>query len=298
MQKRIFTKASVSAGALFVLGNAVMVFPLKNGDEFTPLGISISFIIGIILYILAIPFYNFLLNCRYNNMPIKILKCLSFLIIILFSVFIAADVFKTFTKFISEIILPKTPLWLIAITLGAVVIYFITKRQEDFLKFSLICFVFVMVAVIAFFLLSLGDYNWENLKISHFPDFKKLIENTKPYILNPAIHSLLLPLYYKLIFKKEKISGHMGYILGISLLSVCILSVILLFGTKLSCRLSFPYASAISTISVGRLYTRLDGFSYFIYFASSIIKINICSFIAISCIKKIEKIIDGKQADI
>ena len=39
----------------------------------------------------------------------------------------------------------------------------------------------------------------------------------------------------------------------------------MLFGPTFAARIEYPYTAAVSTVSVGRLFTRMDYFSYFIY---------------------------------
>ena len=50
----------------------------------------------------------------------------------------------------------------------------------------------------------------------------------------------------------------------------------MLFGAQMSGEFDYPYAMAISTVTFGNLFSRLDGFSYFIYFVTALIKITVC----------------------
>ncbi len=287
MQGSVFSKSAAAAGALFILGNAVMFFPTSSGGEFTLLGFLAAAAAGIILYICVTPIYSFVLSEKRGGTLRIIISTAVFAVIAVASLFIAADSFRDFIDFASNVILPKTSRAFIIITFLAIVVFFGFKRQEDSLKFSLICFGFTAIAITFFFLASIGDYEAENIRMSSFPDWGVILSEAKPYFMNPLLPALLLPFYYRLVFKGNKNSGHFGLALGLIFFGLCILSAVLLFGTELSCRLSYPYASAISTISIGRLYTRLDGFSYFIYFASALTKINICVFLCFSSMKKI-----------
>ena len=290
MQKAVFSKSAVATGALFILGDAVMYLPVKNSGQHTFWGFLTAIAVGFVLYFAVTPIYNFILNEEKTCKGLKkVIKTVILLVLAVAAAFAASGTFTVFTRFVSQVILMKTPMWIINIIFFGVTVFFATKRQEDSLKFALICFSFVIIMIILFFFGSISDYSLKNVNLSSLPNFAELIKETKTYIVNPVLPSLLLPFYYRLVFRKNRVSGHFGMFLGVLLLGVCILSAIMLFGTELACKLSNPYASAISTISVGRLYTRLDGFSYFIYFASAIIKINVCVFLAYSCLKKLYK---------
>ena len=265
-----------------------MFFPASSGGEFTLLGFLSAIAVGIPLYFCVTPIYNYVLSKKNRGAFGSIIKIVIFAVVAVASLFIASNSFESFIEFASQVILPKTSKIFLIISFLVVVIFFGFKRQEDTLKFSLISFCFTAIAIIFFFLASIGDYETDNIIISNLPDLRELSGEAKPYFINPILPSLLLPFYYRLVFGENKNSGHWGLIIGLILFGLCILSAVLLFGTELSCRLSYPYASAISTISIGRLYTRLDGFSYFIYFVSSITKINICVFLCYSCMRKIK----------
>ena len=290
-QKTVFSKSAMATAILFILGDGIIYLPTHSGGNYTLWGFSIALAAGLILYFAVSPIYSFVMGEVADNGLKRLFKGILLITLAVAPLFFAAQVFSVFVSFVSEVILPQTPIWLINIVFLLVVVFFALKRQEDSLKFSLICSVFVIIGIIFFSLASISDYELKNITIFPLPEFRELIKETKPYFINPLLPSLLLPFYYRLVFRKNRVSGSLGAILGYLFLGICLLSVVLLFGTELASKLSNPYASAISTISIGRLYTRLDGFSYFIYFATAITKINVCIFCSYSCLKKLNKCI-------
>ena len=94
------------------------------------------------------------------------------------------------------------------------------------------------------------------------------------------------------VFKNRCIKSALaGAVTGFSILGICILNSILLFGAELSGELGFSYISAISTISIGRLFTRLDEFAYLLFFITCIIKITVCGYVTFNCLKKVNTIL-------
>ncbi len=292
MKKTIYFTHSVALYALYILGSAVIQMPSAKADEFTFMGYLVTIITGFLLYLAVIPIANRIFSENKSFLPSKSLSCLIFLAISVAASFLAADTFIDFTNFAHSEILYNQSSFFTVVIFASTVLFFSLRQQEHILKFALISFCFTAVAVIVFILLTLHNYNLRNIFIFRLPTVPQLIKQSKPYLLNPVIPSLLLPIYNNLVFKKcKKKVAFIGLGLGFVTLGACILSSVLLFGPHFAGTLDFPYAASISTVTVGRLFTRMDGFSYFIYFASALIQITVCIFIVKSCIKKINKIL-------
>ncbi len=291
-ENTVFYKSVLSACALFILGNGVMVLPDKTADEYTFLGLIIASLTGIALTVVLIPVANFCCNSA-KNIFFKIIKGVIFSFLSVAALFTAADTFTDFTRFVSIHILPEISQWVITAVFVFTVVFFALKRQEDILKFALICFLFVAVTVVFFLLATSSDFRLQNIYIDSLPKFGQMSKAAKPYFIKAALPSLLLPFYRSFLFgKKRSTACIFGITTGFVLLGVCVLSSVLLFSPQLAGRLSYPYASAISTVTIGKIFTRLDGFSYFIYFFAAIIKINICGFVAVEGLKKVRKLQD------
>lgn len=258
--KSFHNRHLVALCALFVLGNAVIGLPVKTADKFTFLGFLISFLIGLLLCLVL--FYIPL--CK----PVLIF---SFLL----SFWAAGDTFLEFLKFINQTLLRDTARILILLPLIFAIVLFGLKSRTAVLKFSLISAVFSSLAVAFFFFFTLKDFQIKNIIIKTLPSFENVFIQTMPYIKKVTLPSLLLPIFARIGGKNKK-STLLGFFGGNVLLAVCILNSVLLFGSNFSGGLDFPYASAISTVTFGNLFTRMDGFAYFIYFASCIIKITVC----------------------
>ena len=287
MQKKIFGRAALCLSALFVLGDGIIILPLMKGAYYTLYSFLTAVVLGLLLYFTVSFIYGKLFSSENDNTLKKGIEKPVLIVVAVFSLFTLADAFSVFTKFASDVILENTPFYIINIVFLGVILYFSFKRQECILKFSLVFFLFVLGLIIFFFLASVSDYSLHNLALQTPIDMKVFLKSLKSFIKNPILSSLILPFYYRFALKERHISAHFGVVLGYLLLLLAVISSLLLFGSELSAELSYPHFSAVSTITVGRLYTRLDGFLYFIYFITSIIKINVCSFVSYSCLKRI-----------
>ena len=272
--KPLFARHFVALGTLFILGNAVITLPVKLADKFTFLGFLISVFISALLWLLVF--------CVPLCKPLLLSASL-------LGFWAVADTFLEFLKFINATLLRDTAKILIIIPLIFTIVYFCLKSKTVIFKFSLISVCFSVLAVIFFFIFTAKDFEIENIIIKTLPSAKDLYIQTTPYIKAVTLPSLLLVVFAK-ITKNKKSSAFLGLLSGNVMLAACILNSVLLFGSKFSGRLDFPYASAISTVTFGNLFTRMDGFAYFIYFASCIIKMTVCVKIIAYCVNCFKKI--------
>jgi len=288
-EKITYSKHTAAISAIYILGNAVIKLPGKSTDEFVFLGFLLSAVFLLAAYFIVSPICVFFIGAKSGTSIFR--KTLSVIFLVatsVFALFIAANTFSEFIYFISKVVLPKSSNFFVVLIFGATAIYFHSRRQENVLKFSLVSFVLVAAIIIFFFFASIWNFNFKNVLIFYMPSFKELYHQAQPYIKNPLLASLILPVYYVFCFGESRTrDGFCGMLAGEALLGICIVTSVLLFGTSLAGSLDFPFSSAVSTVTVGRLFTRLDGFSYFIYFACALIRVTVCLFVSITSLKKI-----------
>ena len=296
--KTVFFTHTIAVYTLFILGNAIIDLPQNNANVFSFAGYLTSIVIGFIILLPLLFFVDKISNTKNQsrNNIIKILLILLLISAALFSLWCAADVFKSFVNFAFAVMLPDMPRLFIILLFLFICIYFLFQRQENILKFCLLSFWFVLIVTVFFFILAVDRYNLRNIFIFKLPDLKTFLKQTKPYIMNPASTMILLPLYNMFVFKDRCVKASLtGTVSGFIILGICILNSILLFGADLSGQLGYPYISAISTISIGRLFTRLDEFAYLLFFITCTIKITVCGYVAFNCLKRVNTISKEKN---
>lgn len=296
-EKISFRWHTVAQSAIFVLGNAVIAMPTKNADEFTVIAFLLSLLLLCGIWFVMSFLSSFLLKIKTSDAVFKkIIGVTALISLAVFGLFCAAVTFTETVDFVAKVILPRSPKFFVAVLFGITVIYFAFKRQENVLKFSLVSFALIAIVILFFFIAAADKYDLRNIFIFRLPTFKEIGTQIKPYIINPVLPVLLLPVYYIFTFgEKCTRTGFCGILVGTVLLALCILMPVLLFGTALAGRLEFPFSSAVSTVTVGRLFTRLDVFSYFVYFACSLIKITVCLFVTFASLKKINAIVKSTE---
>lgn len=291
-ENTVFYKSFLACCSVFVIGNGIIVLPNNTADKFTFLGFILSAVIGILIILLLNPLANLILREKNRlNYFEKTLKTVVLLCLSVYGLFTLADTFTDFTRFVSNHIINELSLGVITVFFTVAIVIFAFKRQENIQKFALLCLVFIIPLVVFFFFAVWENFDFKNIVLKQLPDYSQLTNSIKPYIYKVTLPVILLPFYRHLVFgKKHSSSCLIGVSIGFGVLCICILSSVLLFSPLLAGRLSYPYASAISTVTVGNLFTRMDGFSYFIYFASAITKINVCIYVSKKSLEEIRNL--------
>ncbi len=275
-QKANYNIHFIMISAMFVLSNAVITVPFGGADRNNFLSFVIATVLGAgLLYLssYAIDYLYDIKRLSKNLFAVKVFYVLSSAVL----VFIAALCFKDYTDFVAFRMLPQTPRLIVSFIFVLCVFWTSVQKDSVILKFSLFSFVITAIIIILLFVISVPRMKFENIVLLQLPDIKDTAGQTWKYFLNVYVTLLPILLYRKCLYKDMKnkyISS--GLLSGAVLLSVCLLNSLLLFSADVACNIDFPYADAISTVTVGELFTRMDGFSYFVFFASTVIKITVC----------------------
>ncbi len=261
----------------------MIIMPFMNGF-YSLAGFVISALAGVLVCLIIIPLTKKIITCKLSFLKGIILYSVS-----VFALFILAETFKIFCEFSANILLESSQ-YLPTVLFGAVCFYFGFRRQANILKFSLLGFVYTAVVILIFTALLLPNLKVENIT---FPENFNALELTSGFkfeFLNIFLPVILLCFYqYAINGNAQKSAVTVGVIIGAVILLVCALSVVMLFGSEFSSVLDYPYLSAVSSVSVGKLFSRLDAVLYFVFFLSSLLRIEVCIFVIKFCLKKIGK---------
>lgn len=288
MKTKSFYTHNTALFALYILGTGVFLLPTAASGKYTLLAFLITSLFTVLIYLIL----SFLTEKIFFS-KIKWIKVLYFLRCSFLSFCILSYTAFDFLKFVKSVILPNLALWVSAILLFAIALYFFKKREEDILKFFLLCFV-VSLGIILFFAIALSfHFDFKNLYISSLPSIKELYRETLPYFSKITLPLLLLPLYNLFVFKERRTKeGILGVSIGVLLLGICICLPVLVFGIKLSSEYSYPLSKTVSILSIGRLFTRTDGIFYLLCFITSLSKISVSAFVLKQSLKKLDELLN------
>ena len=261
MTKQNYKPHVFALSALFTLGNAIILPP-----EFTVINLVLIPIVS--LAMLAFSSVKFCKNI------------IAFLAAIYGALATAVD----YISFLKQEQTTATSIVLLIVAFGLAVAVFWDANRHAIYKYSL--FMFLLVAVILALCLVAGRTNFE------YTNLTESIKNTNVSV--NKIFALCLPLVALSSFTSNENSRQkpllFGVMTGVLLLFITMLQSVLTLGNASN----FPYLKAVSTISVGSLFTRLDGLVWFVFFVTSIIKTIVC----INVIVVVLKTAKIKRADI
>ncbi len=281
--KAVFYTHTIAVSALFILGQFIITLPFISGF-YSLLGYLLSAVAGVLICLICVPLTEKIVTGK-----IAFLKGIILFSICVLAAFTLAETFKIFCRFVCDVLLDSASLFFSVVLFGGVCIYFAFRRQEDILKFSLLSFIYSIAVIIIFTLLLLPNLKAENIILPENFSLSRLIDGTKKQFFSIYVPAVLLGFYQYAVFGKTQKSAVLGGVtIGALVLSVCLFSCVLLFGAEFSAVLDFPYSAAVSSISVGRLFSRLDALLYFVFLVCCLVKIQVCIFTVRFCLKKIK----------
>lgn len=274
-QKDTFFLHKISVFALFMLGQTGIVIPYKNGNA----NIFIAFLLAAFLAFLMLVLSFFLLkksdNLKNKDVKKYVVKTVLFLSSV-YCIYLAVNTFNSFLSFLSSYILPDFSPYLLGLTLTALIIFVSSVKIDAFYKFALVTAILSAVLLLVLFLLSIPQFSVDNISLLSFPNFYDVLSKSLIYLKDAFLPVLILSVFEYLYTKtKNKNCAIKGYLTGVFMLMVCLLNSLLIFGNLLSSKLDFPYSEAIGTVTAGNIFFRMDGFSYFVFFASCTVKISL-----------------------
>ena len=259
----IYSKHYLSLCAIFTFAGGVFSAPFKAEKGYSFYALLISAFSG--------AFLCFLVEKYYKNT--KILKVLA----VGTAAFSIADITVDFCKFIGDSLLARNSIFLIGAVLGVFVLYTASKGKIPILKFALISAFFTGVLLIFFVFSTADKFQFSNIFPLKKFEIKGFFEVIFVYFIKITLPSLLLPVFKENYLKENKVPNTFwGVFTGYSALFLIVLNSLLIFGDFFTERVLYPYAAAVSTVTFGELFTRLDGFVYVICFCSVTIRIVTC----------------------
>ena len=284
MEKADYGRHFFCLAALFALGESVIGLPYSDSGKYSFLGFA--FAVAASFAVLGISY--FLLKSK-SVFGVKAYSAVLLSAAAVYALYNAVASFTEFLRFVDKILHPDTPRFFIAVIFVLTCAYLTSRKNSVILKLSVIFFVLSAAGIILFFLLSVKDFNTEWFLINRFPGLKAVLKETMPMAARVSLPFALIPFAAEFfINSKSKKYAFTGAAAGLGLLVLCFADCIFLFGPQLSARCDFPLAAAVSTVTVGPLFTRMDGLVYCIYFATALIKTAFCLKICFFSLSKLK----------
>lgn len=278
--------------AVFIIGNTIINLPFGRGIEGAVSGFILCVAASIPLFFMLSRVQRSLNGKSLGNSTEYIFgKITGRALSILFSAFCmlcAVACMRNFLSFADNQILPfgKTLLPSVLFTALAVVLCFVKKAAV--IKLAFISFILTVAAEIFLLLCSLSQMSIDNLMPILGTDITDTLYQAISYFaMSFAQCTVLLAFFMGYTKSEENHTYKAGVLAGAAVLILCLVHTLSVFGFSYTGTLRFPYALAMSTVTVGDKFIRLEGFSYLIYFFCCLIKTAVCIISAREVLKNI-----------
>lgn len=209
--------------------------------------------------------------------------------LILTALLLAAVIIFTvynFSQFASNIMLNTQNIFFPFVSVSAVAVFLGLSGKKVLYKLSAIILPLTFIIIILMF-----AYSVRFMDNKYFIPYKKadggFLDAFLPFYLNFTFSSVPLLIIGK--SEKKRIFTY-SFIILFVVIGIGFITTLGVFGSELASTLRYPYLSAVSTAAMGEIFSRFDGFLYFISFFSVLIKTGLCVFLLKEIFLKIFKL--------
>ena len=269
MDKKAYNIHITAMTALFIMGNAILT-PKISGPKNTFWALFIS----AVLTLLIITIVSKLLNFAF--LPAKKHKVCFYAIALLvgfLAAFGAFDTIRSYIGFLTNIQLPQTSPILICVALVIPVSALVICSNSALYKFCLLSSVISVFAIALVFIGGIKSFDFTLFK----SDAVKTLNLSNGILEFLRLFLPVICISAFMVLTKENACAKqitIGASLGFFATAICLLQLVLTLGT--SANQEYPYFKAMGIISSGSLFTRLDGFGFWLFFVCALVKSTVC----------------------
>ena len=249
MINKNYTLHIFATGALFTLGNAIMV-----SSQFGVVNVVLSIVMPILTILL--------LKVGKKN---KAILTATVVLVFLLAVYGVITTGMDYLRFLTTQQMPKTNTIVLSAIFAAIVIACAAGKTHALYKYSLFIFAILVVIILLFFVGGI-----KNLEFKYFGTNIFEFSFSAKLVLPLAV----LPFFYA----KDSISVKptlCGVLFGALLLFTVVVQSNLTLGTRFD--ISYSYYHSVGVISFGSLFTRQDGLVWFVFFATALVRSIVCA---------------------
>lgn len=259
----------ICLSSLFIFGNVALFIPYKNAKSGELSAILLALFVSISLY-----FFWYFIAGKIKEIKKGVLSkgvCIALIFIPLLANTITA---KNIENYISDDVLMKNLKISIVLVFALVSVYLVVKTNTALAKLSLLSFVFVLFVMIGLIVVSYKNFEFLGAKELFLG---KIFKRSFFYLYKAFWFPMVYAFYSRFAFEEKSIKNDIiGLFVGSIMIIICFLSAVFTFSLEFASTMEFSYPQSISVVNIGELYTRMDGFAYFIFFLSALIKTAIC----------------------
>lgn len=274
-------KKSVSTGliglvALGVTGDFIISLPLSSDDGSDILGMLIAIVFSFAAILAVYQPLCRLFALDPKSLPITGRASLAVLYILALAFLLGMTVctLMEFAEYASAIVLQQVHKGVIFAVATITAALIAGKGMIALSKCAAILMIVSAVLVVAIFLFSIPKMSLKYIIPNGLPDIGSAF-HTALAVYFRSFASIMLPISVIGASVKGIRSVIFGNAVGAGFVMLCVLNTLLVFGGGFASKLPYPYTSAVSTVSLGDIFSRMDGFLYVTVFFTCIMKLAV-----------------------
>ncbi len=203
--------------------------------------------------------------------------------VVIFSVFSFVVCVMRFSQYAARVMLDISSVTFPLLSFCFLAVFAAIKGKTVLLKLSAVLIFLSTVMIAITFALSVPFIETKYLFIYRAPEIKGFLYSF--FSTGGRVLLVALPMLY--IGRKSKPSRFVwGFLIGVGGIAVSLINTLGIFGAEFAATLSFPYSYAVSTASVGKIFSRMDVFLYCVCFFTCLIKCSVCIYSILEVLKK------------
>ena len=263
-------KGFICLAVLVFLGDILLKLRFSGNLANDIIGIVGAFILSVLtLFLIKGVMYLFKKGSfRFKNTVGFTLSVLALLFLLLISIFTLYN----FSLFAAPVMLTSKSIFFPFLIMLSISLLLGLGSKNVFYKLSIITLPIVAVIIII-----MAAFSVQFMSVKYLIPYKSadtsFIDILFPLYLN--LTASLLPLF--LLSGKIKAKTFCAsYTVAFLIVGVCATNTLGIFGSEFASTLNYPYSLAVSTASMGEIFSRLDGFFYAICFFTVLLKTGLC----------------------
>lgn len=283
------SRGFVCFSALVIVGDIVLHFSFTENTTNDIIGLISAIAISSAVAFAAawaLEGYN-KLNFRAKPIVSSVLQ----IIAVIPTAFVAIRSAYLFVRFVTEVMLERVGVWLPFITFLSLALFATFSDKNLMLKFSVVAFPALAALIILMFCFSVPF-----MEVKYILPYKAPDGNFTIFFCEVLLNfvSVLIPI---LVFGRNCKKRHFlfGCLIGGGLIILSVVNTVAIFGGEFAANLDYSYLYAVSTASLGHIFSRMDLLLYAVCFLSSFVKTAGCLASAVLLFKgAVQKIIFQK----
>ena len=240
----------------------------------------LSGLLAALAALVLLPLAEWAASSVFQGGEVGIWRRILFSVTVVVATVTASSAASGFSSFVAHSMLSGVSPFAVKIIFLFLAAYLAFLGRDAVKKFSLVAFLMIVTVAAVLFVLSAESFDVARIKELFSEDLS--FSGVAKELVGMFVPSTLAVIYLSLGRAEKRTGGALlAVVLSSALLILCRLNVSLLLGDSLAAAVEYPYSEAVSTVTAGKLFARLEGWAYLMYYAAEAVRASVC--LSLSC---------------